>query len=205
MSQHAPNRQSSRTPELSTRGVKDIDSLGPEYQQRITPMGQSYITLKPLQTFIRHSGMTVLNLKSKAQSLGVIQRWTAKGFVGFTEFSPLSSSTGSTAQIESVGALEQPHLANNLPIQRQSFSGDHPKTLAEVVQPALGEAETLAEVVQPALEEANDPPPPSLSRTALYPTVISVSTRSHDSSHSGFPELSLAETESAIAPTPTSS
>ena len=74
MLQDDPNRQSTHSPGLSEKGLDEADALGPEYRQRITPIGQAFLSPKRLETVSRPS-MTVLNLTSKAQPFGVVQRW----------------------------------------------------------------------------------------------------------------------------------
>ena len=74
MPQDDPNRQSTHSPGLSEKGLDEADALGPEYRQRITPISQAFLSPKRLETVSRPS-MTVLNLTSKAQPFGVVQRW----------------------------------------------------------------------------------------------------------------------------------
>ncbi|MEM6254095.1 MAG: hypothetical protein AAF821_14350 [Cyanobacteria bacterium P01_D01_bin.156] len=86
MSRSAPSDQ----PTLSLKSSREQpqETLGPEYTQRITPLGQTYITLKPLQSFTQ-STIAVL----QRQPLGRLQPWSTDGLASFSQHWTTSDSS----------------------------------------------------------------------------------------------------------------
>ena len=79
MSQDAPDRQSTHTRGHSDQGINDANSLGPEYRQRITPIGQSFLSPKRLEPVSRQS-IAVLDLTPPMRPFGIIQHWSNESF-----------------------------------------------------------------------------------------------------------------------------
>lgn len=75
MSQASSHPQMISRSHQSNTGWKDPNALGPAYRQRITPLGQPFLSLQRLAT-VSQGQMTVLNLGSQAtSSFDLLQRW----------------------------------------------------------------------------------------------------------------------------------
>ncbi|MEO0490787.1 MAG: hypothetical protein AAFZ49_14705, partial [Cyanobacteria bacterium J06659_2] len=81
MAQDAPN-QPNHSPGPAHGGLDDPNVLGADYRQRITPLGQPFLSPKRLEPISRPS-MAVLNISQTEQSLGVIQQWPVEQFETF--------------------------------------------------------------------------------------------------------------------------
>ncbi|MEM9217604.1 MAG: hypothetical protein AAGD25_25100 [Cyanobacteria bacterium P01_F01_bin.150] len=75
MSQSPTHTNADSAPAVLNANAEDIDALGPAHRQRITPLGQSFLSPKKLAP-VSHSHMAVLHLARQQRSpFGVIQDW----------------------------------------------------------------------------------------------------------------------------------
>ena len=82
MAQDISDHPIAHTADPVNQGLDEADALGPEYRQRITPIGQPFLSPKRLEPIV-HRSMAVLDLTPTAQPLNILQFWPEETFGTF--------------------------------------------------------------------------------------------------------------------------
>ncbi|NER84479.1 MAG: hypothetical protein F6K42_34135, partial [Leptolyngbya sp. SIO1D8] len=182
MPQDTPNHQPDSVTDLSQRGVDDADALGPEYRQRITPIGQSFLAPKRLEPISRPN-MAVLNMAPGDQPLSMIQQWPLETVdtlgEGVTETSALSpnlfaSDNTALAVDQTPAVAEQAGQSvqrfQEPAVQAAPSQANSPEPPASQPQQDSNESGESASATHPGLQRQPTPPPVQVSEPVRLPT-----------------------------------